>query len=269
MPVRNGGMIDAVTDMGGNTAAQLPARGHSLWVRLTHLLIAASVVVLIFSGFTIFKAHPRLYWGETGNDLTSALVELPIGPNYRHGGWLHVTPFFPGADSPVTADRSFEIYNQNGWARSLHFLVAWSFFLGLVTYLGLGLVSGHLRRDLLPDRAELQPRNLLADIRSHLSLQMPVSMPGPPYNILQKLAYALVVGVALPLMFLTGITMSPGIVATYPVLLDVFGGAQSARTLHFTAFALLALFLLVHLAMIMLTGPARQLRGMFWGKQDG
>jgi thiosulfate reductase cytochrome b subunit len=262
-------MIDAVTDIGGKMAAQLPARGHSLWVRLTHLLIAASVVVLIFSGFTIFKAHPRLYWGETGNDLTSPLVELPIGPNYKHGGWEHVTPFFASADSPMTADRGFEIYNQNGWARSLHFLVAWGFLASLVAYLALGIVSGHLRRDIVPDRAELDRKNLAADVRSHLTLRMPVTSPGPPYNVLQKLAYGLVVGVALPLMFLTGITMSPAIVASHPWLLDIFGGAQSARTLHFVTFFGLVLFVVVHLSMIFLTDPARQLRGMFLGTQNG
>jgi thiosulfate reductase cytochrome b subunit len=256
-------------DVAVKVEAQAPARGHRLWIRLTHLLIAVSVVLLIFSGFTIFKAHPRLYWGETGNDLTNPAVELPIGPNYKHGGWEHVTPFFTGADSPVTADRSFEIYNQNGWARSLHFLLAWCFLLGLVTYLVLGIVSGHLRRDVLPDRADLHRETLVSDVRSHLARPMPATVPGPPYNVLQKLAYALVVCVALPLMFLTGIAMSPAIVASYPWLLDIFGGVQSARTLHFVTFSGVVLFLLVHLAMILLTGPARQLRGMFLGNGDG
>ena len=88
---------------------------------------------------------------------------------------------------------------------------------------------------------------------------------GPPYAILQKLAYAVEVLVALPLMFLTGITMSPAIATDYPILLDIFGGTQSARTIHFFTFAFVALFLLIHLAMILLTGPLRQLRGMIVG----
>ena len=95
---------------------------------------------------------------------------------------------------------------------------------------------------------------------------MPAAEPGPPYAILQKLAYTAVVLVALPLMFLTGITMSPAITANYPILLAIFGGAQSARTIHFFTFAFLAIFLLIHLVMILLTGPLRQVRGMILGK---
>jgi thiosulfate reductase cytochrome b subunit len=257
--------MNSVTDIASSTRALAPA-GHRLWIRLTHALIAAMVIVLIYSGFTIFKAHPRLYWGGTGNDLTPALLELPVSPNYRHGGWVNAAPFFSGADSPVTADRSFNIYNQNGWARSLHFLAAWGFLAGLVAYLAFGLATGHLRRDLLPRRAELGRGKLAADARAHLRFPMPAVSSGPPYAILQKLIYAMVVLVALPVMFLTGITMSPAIVASYPILPDLFGGTQSARTIHFFAFAGVALFLAVHLVMILLTGPARQVRGMFWGK---
>ena len=111
----------------------------------------------------------------------------------------------------------------------------------------------------------MQHKGSIKDVQAHLRLPMPAVKPGPPYAILQKLAYTLVVFVALPLMFLTGITMSPGITANYPILLVIFGGAQSARTIHFFTFAFLAIFLLIHLAMILLTGPLRQLRGMILG----
>ncbi len=262
-------MIDAVMEMTRIAEAATPAGGHRLWVRLTHLLIAVTVLVLIYSGFTILKAHPRLYWGETGNDLTPKLLELPLGPNYKHGGWLHETPFFASPGSPVSAERSFEIYNQNGWARSLHFLAAWGFLAGLIAYLAFGLASGHVRRHLWPRRAELGRDSLSSDVRAHLRLPMPPATSGPPYNVLQKLAYVMVACVALPVMFLTGITMSPAIVASYPLLLDVFGGTQSARTIHFVMFMFVALFLLVHLVMILLSGPVRQVRGMFLGNSNG
>ncbi|CAN5351643.1 cytochrome b/b6 domain-containing protein [soil metagenome] len=252
--------------MASKAEATVRAGGHRLWVRLTHWLIAVAVLLLLYTGFTILKAHPRLYWGDTGNDLTPALLEVPLGPNYRHGGWVAVTPFHAGAAGPVTASRTFAIYNQNSWARSLHFLAAWAFLAGLAAYLAIALATGHLRRALWPRRAELGRQNLWSDVRAHLWLPMPAALPGAPYNILQKLAYVLVVVVALPLMFLTGITMSPAIVASYPLLLDIFGGTQSARTIHFFTFTFLALFLLVHLAMIVLTGPVRQVRGMVLGK---
>jgi thiosulfate reductase cytochrome b subunit len=244
----------------------IQGQGHRLWVRLSHWLLAAAVITLLYSGFVILMAHPRLYWGTVGNDLTRPFLELPISKNYKHGGWEHVTPFFATPGSPVTAERHFYIYNENGWARSLHFLAAWGFAAGLLLYLGFGLFSGHIRRALWPNRGEIGRASLWQDVKAHLRLPMPATSPGPPYNVLQKLAYCLVALVALPLMFLTGITMSPAIAASYPVLLDIFGGTQSARTIHFLTFAFIALFLLVHLAMIVLTGPLRQLRGMILGR---
>lgn len=246
--------------------ANIRAHGHRLWVRLTHWLIALAVLVLIYSGVTILMAHPRLYWGNAGNDLIKPLVEIPLGPNYHAIDWSIGTPFLDTAGGPETANRLIEPWNQNGWARSLHFLAAWFFLLGLLAYLAIGLLTGHARQDLLPHRDELGRRNLWQDLKAHLRLPMPAATPGPPYAILQKVAYALVVFVALPLMFLTGITMSPAITASNPVLLDIFGGTQSARTIHFFTFAFVALFLLVHLVMILLTGPARQLRAMILGR---
>ena len=240
-------------------------RGHRVWVRLTHWLISSAVIVLMFSGLTILMAHPRFYWDDAGNDLTPALFEVPLGPNYRNLDYSPPTPFLESSTSPVTANLLSHPWNQNAWARSLHFLAAWGFLAGLVTYLAFACVSGHARRVLWPRRDELRRDNLWQDIRAHLHLPMPPAEPGPPYAILQKLAYTLVVFVALPVMVLTGITMSPAITASYPFLVTIFAGAQSARTIHFFTFALLAIFLLVHLAMILLTGPVRQLRGMIWG----
>jgi thiosulfate reductase cytochrome b subunit len=246
-------------------AGEMPVRRHRPWVRLTHWLIALAVLTLIYSGVAILMVHPRFYWGNVGNDLMKPIFEVPVGPNYHAMRWSPSAPFFGTPGGPATADRLAEPWNGNGWARSMHFLAAWAFLLGLAAYLGLGMVTGHARRTLLPRRGELTARNLGQDIRAHLRLPMPAALPGPPYAILQKLAYAMVAFVALPLMFLTGITMSPAITASYPVLLDVFGGAQSARTIHFFTFSFLALFLLVHLVMIVLTGPLRQLRAMTLG----
>jgi hypothetical protein len=81
-----------------------------------------SFLTLAVTGFYILKVHPRLYWGEVGNDLTPALIELPISRNHQHGGWDEGVPFFETANSPVSASRTYEIWNENGWGRSLHFL---------------------------------------------------------------------------------------------------------------------------------------------------
>jgi len=239
---------------------------HRGWVRTTHWIIALAVLTLMLSGVTILMAHPRLYWGAAGNDLTQPLLALPIGPNGGGAKFGNLTPFAGQAPGVFTANRLAEPWNQNGWARSLHFLAAWFFLAGLFVYLVLALLTGHARRNVVPRRADLSRQSLSADVRAHLRLPMPHTEAGPPYSALQKIAYALIAFVALPLMVLTGITMSPAITAAWPWLLDLFGGQQSARTIHFASFAVIALFLLVHLAMIALTGPVRQLRAMITGR---
>src|SRR6185436_15954752 len=98
---------------------------HKFWVRVSHWGITISFLLLAFTGFEILMVHPRLYWGEVGNDLTTALFELPVSRNYKHKGYEASTPFFNESNSPVSASRTYDIFNQNGWGRSLHFLSAW------------------------------------------------------------------------------------------------------------------------------------------------
>src|SRR5438270_8996533 len=92
---------------------------HSRSVRVTHWVVAASFIALAISGFVILMSHPRLYWGEAGNDLTPALIELPISRNYKHGGWDKPVAFSTAPGSPVSASRTYDIFNENGWGRSL------------------------------------------------------------------------------------------------------------------------------------------------------
>ena len=124
--------------------------GHALWVRICHWLLTASVLTLGVTGFVILMVHPRLYWGEVGNDLTPALLELPISRNYRHGGWEAATPFFERSASPISASRTFEIFNQNGWGRSLHFLAAWGLVVVGALYVLIGLSDGYFRAHMWP-----------------------------------------------------------------------------------------------------------------------
>src|SRR6516225_11464392 len=162
---------------------------HTRWVRVTHWIVAASVLTLAVTGFTILMAHPRLYWGAVGNDLTPALIELPISRNYRHGGWEVSTPSFPVGGSAQSVVRTYDILNENSWARSLHFLAAWFLVVTGAIYLLAGLFSGHLRRDLVPRRGELTARAMWNDLTAH---KRPAP-GGPPYGLLQKGSYCAVV----------------------------------------------------------------------------
>jgi thiosulfate reductase cytochrome b subunit len=79
---------------------------------------------------------------------------------------------------------------------------------------------------------------------------------------LQRIAYIGVVFGLLPLMILTGVTMSPAITAAYPLLFSIFGGRQSARTIHFFAADVLVLFLLVHVIMAIRAGAVTSMMGL-------
>ena len=246
-------------------AVGLPRGGHARWVRLYHWIVAMSVLTLAVSGFVILMAHPRLYWGVAGNDLTPALFELPITRNYRHGGWEKSVAFYPQTPSPVSASRTYDIFNENSWGRSLHFLAGWFLALTGTAYLVAGIHSGHFRRHLLPGADERTGQRAWQDLVSHLQFKFAPTTGGPPYGILQKWSYAGVVFLALPLMIVTGLAMSPAITVAYPFLSGMFGGSQSARTIHFFVFAALILFLVVHVLMVVLSGFRRQIRAMTLG----
>jgi thiosulfate reductase cytochrome b subunit len=151
-------------------------------------------------------------------------------------------------------------------ARSWHFSMAWLFVLNALVYLLFGLFSGHFRRDLLPTGAELRPRHLLADIWNHIRLRRPRGEAARRYNVLQKLAYVSVVFVLLPVMVLSGLTMSPAVTAAMPFLFDIFGGRQSARTIHFLVANLLVLFVIVHIVQVILYGLFNNMRSMITGR---
>jgi thiosulfate reductase cytochrome b subunit len=247
--------------------AQTDPTGHPGWVRICHWLVASSFLALTFSGYVILMCHPRLYWGEVGNDLMAALLELPISRNHQHGGWEANGPFAQDAAGPASASRTYEIFNQNSWARSLHFLAAWLLVVPGTVYLLAGFVTGHFRRRLWPQAGELTARRLWQEVRDHLRLRMRPATGGPPYGLLQKCAYCGVVFLALPLTVLTGLAMSPALTAAYPILGSLFGGFQSARTIHFFAAVVLVLFLLVHVVLVVRTGFLRQMRGMIFGSR--
>jgi thiosulfate reductase cytochrome b subunit len=246
-------------------------QGHARWVRISHAIATVSLLTLACSGFVILMAHPRLYWGDVGNDLTPALLELPISRNYRHGGYDKVTPFFEragGAGGPVSASRTYDIFNQNGWGRSLHFLAAWALVVPGAIYLLIGLTGRHFRAHLWPTSSELAPRVVWREVADHVRLRIPPASGGPQYGVLQKTAYSFVIFVAAPMMAITGLAMSPAVTAAVPLLLRVCGGYQSARTIHFFTFVTLVVFVGMHVVMVIKSGFRRQIRAMTLGERS-
>ncbi len=254
------------------------ARRHRLSTRVWHWLNAVVFVVMLMSGLMIFNAHPRLYWGAYGANFDPAWLEIGsvdgrglvrvAGMTFDTSGVLGTQNVdggvqrraFPGwATIPSTYDLAL--------SRRWHLSFAWLFAGGLAAYAAASLLDGHLRRDLLPKARELAPRHLLADIRGHLALRFEGA--GGGYNTLQKLAYATVLVVLLPAMVLSGLAMSPAIDAAWPWVVDLFGGRQSARSIHFIVATLLVLFVVAHLVMVVLAGPWRGVRAMITGRTPG
>lgn len=252
-------------------------RRHRLSTRIWHWVNVVTVFIMLMSGLMIFNAHPRLYWGQYGANYDPAWLQIGAEDGR---GYLRVgeTSFdTTGVLGLQTVDGRERRVAFPGWAtipssydlalsRRWHLTFAWVFAIGIVAYGLLSLANGHLRRDLLPSREEVRPRSVWRDIRHHATLNFPKGEAARRYNVLQKLAYLSVILVLIPLMILTGLTMSPAMDATWGWLLDVFGGRQSARSIHFICATLLVLFIVVHLVMVVLAGPFNEVRSMVTGK---
>ncbi len=223
---------------------------HSLLVRVTHWISALCVLALLVSGLEIVISHPRFYWGEDGNALMPSLFDIPI----------------PASRASVKTGYNYVLPDQNGWSRSLHFQTAWIIVFTGLLYAAASLRSGHLRKSLLPAAADLSWAPLSKSIANHVRFKPPGEEENWSYNVLQRLAYAFVIFALFPLMIWTGLAMSPAIVALFPFLVEVLGGHQSARTLHFFATLSLVLFVFVHVLMVVLAGFRKRVGAMITGR---
>jgi thiosulfate reductase cytochrome b subunit len=266
------------------TAAR-PARTliyrHSLAVRLTHWLNVACMSFLLLSGLQIFNAHPELYWGQYGANADHSFIAIgaeetddDIRGVTRIGPLSFTTTGFLGAsevDGELTP-RAFPqwltipSYQDLAAGRRWHFFFAWLFVINGLVYLVYGILGGHFHRDLKPNTDQLKPRHILHEIADHARLRFAKGEEARRYNVLQKLTYLVVIFILLPLMVLTGLTMSPGFDAAFPWLLDIFGGRQSARTIHFLTASALVAFVFIHLVMVLVSGVWNNIRSMITGR---
>jgi len=215
-------------------------RRQKLATRITHWVWAVCLFFLLLSGLQIFNAHPALYLGDqSGFTYDNAIFAIEGFPR-----WLTI---------PSTQDLAT--------GRVVHLFFAWFLVATFLAWLVLSLRNRHLRKDLLPTAKDA--RNLVPDIRDHLRLNL---VHAVRYSPLQKLAYGGVLFVLFPLVILTGLCMSPGMNAVLPWLPEMFGGRQSARTVHFVVMVLLVLFFAVHMAMIVLAGPFNEVRSIVTGR---
>ena len=250
---------------------------HRLTTRLWHWINVLCLLTLLMSGLSIFNAHPRLYWGEYGanNDyawlaIGSSSTEgyLRIGDiqfvttgvlgNWRDKNGKVMTRAFPGW---VTIPSYYSLADGRRW----HFFFAWIFAISLTVFMIRSLWNRHIQRDLHIQRSEWALDVIWKDVKDHVLLRLRKGADTRDYNILQKLSYNSVIFILLPLMIFSGLAMSPAMDANWPFLTDIFWGRQSARSIHFISALFLVIFFLVHIIMVLLSGPFEQVWSMIAG----
>ncbi len=220
---------------------------HTGVVRITHWITTIAFFALLVTGAEIVISHPRFYWGETGNVGMHPLFTIPI----------------PASRNTVPTGYSYMLPDQNGWSRALHFQSAWVVvFTGLVYGL-FGLWSGHFRNNLLPAPADRKLRAFWDVIAKYLRRTPPDDAHS--YNPMQRTAYLIVVFVLFPLVIWTGLAMSPSFDSAVPAAVNLLGGRQSARTLHFFVSGFLLLFVVIHVTLVVLAGFRARMRAMITG----
>ena len=252
---------------------------HSAVVRVCHWINAICFVFLLMSGMQIFNADPALTWGPKTNfdkpafslsarqndngDPTAGVTTIfghsfdttgLLGASRDENGDLDERGFPSWATLPAEQDLAM--------GRRWHFFFAWILVLNGLVYVAYLIGRRHIR-DLWPSLADL--RAIPRSIADHARLRFPQGEEALHYNVLQKLAYLSVV-IAFPILILAGLTMSPAIDSAFPWLLTLFGGRQAARALHFLLATYLVLFVIVHLVMVVLSGPINNMRSMITGR---
>jgi thiosulfate reductase cytochrome b subunit len=252
---------------------------HRWPLRLMHWINLACMLAMVGSGLQILNAHPALYWGEASNfaaPLASTATFTRVGElrgvtqvgsaRFDSTGLLGATNNPNGVRVRAVVPSWAMIPGSRNLAvaRRWHFFFAWAWIINGCVYLLWSLASRHLQRDLAMQRRDW--REIPKSIIDHLRFRHPVGAEAMRYNPLQKLAYLGVIFGLTPLIVLTGLSMSPQMDSVMGGFIELVGGRQSARTLHFIAMSLFVLFAIVHVLMVVYAGPINEMRSMLSGR---
>jgi thiosulfate reductase cytochrome b subunit len=229
---------------------QVTPQRHTALVRITHWITVLSFLALLITGAEIVISHPLFYWGETGNSGTTPLFKIPI----------------PASRDTVPTGYGYVMPDQNGWSRYLHFEAAWVLVLTGLVYVIAGSLTAHFRKNLFPQPTDRRWRAFRNVFARYLRRAPPDATESHAYNVVQRTSYLLVIFVLFPLVIWTGLALSPAFDSAVPAAVNLLGGRQSARTLHFFVSGFLVFFLVVHVAMITLAGFWSRMRAMITGR---
>ena len=273
------GSIAQPAKAGAGSGSELYYR-HALGVRIMHWINVVALTVLFMSGLNVFTAHPALYWGKSSYTGSGPVFQITavetngqvIGATRAFGREYATTGVLgagtgPGGHAVARTFPSWLTVPGSRWlamARRWPFFFAWVFVINGLSYLGYSIASRHLGRDLAPTASDW--RSIGRSIRDHIRLRHPSGEAAKRYNVLQKLAYLGVIFALLPLVVLTGAAMSPWLNSIIPGWVDLLGGRQSARTLHFIVTWLLVAFVLIHVFEVIVSGFWNHMRSMITGR---
>lgn len=254
---------------------------HTLPVRLMHWINVLCFFVLLMSGLNIFNAHPALNLGQSTYNGRPPVLEMKVvqsasgqysgqtvilGHAFDTTGVLGLSR---GPDGWLSA-RGFPVWAtipSAQWlamARRWHLFFAWLFVINGVCYVAYALASRHMQRDLAPTSRDIG--SIGQSVRDHLRFRHPRGEAAKHYNVLQKLTYLAVIFILLPLIILMGWAMSPMLDTLPTGWVDLFGGRQTARTIHFIVAWLLVAFVLVHVFEVIVSGVWNNMRSMISGR---
>ena len=274
--------FDDLTAHQGTVATALPTAApiveriyrHRLPVRISHWLNVPCLIILIMSGLQIFNAHPALYWGDRSDRDQSLLSIRPmktesgevrgittiLGHKFDTTG---VLGYSDGSRRAFPAWATVPSYKSLAMGRQWHLFFAWLLVINGLFFMAYALISRHVTRDLAPTGNDL--RGIGKAVKDHLVLRHSTGHEAKRYNVLQKLAYVVILFVLAPLIILTGLTMSPTIDTAFPWLLTIFAGRQAARTIHFIACFSFVGFIVIHVLQVIVTGFFNNMRSMVTG----
>jgi thiosulfate reductase cytochrome b subunit len=250
---------------------------HRLPIRISHWLNVPILIILIMSGLQIFNAHPALYWDDRSD---REHPFLSIRPMKTENGEMRGITTILGYKFDTTGVLGYSDGKRRAfpaWAtipsakilamgRQWHLFFAWALVINGLFFVTYAWISRHVTRDLVPTGKDL--RGIGKAVKDHIVLRHPKGEEAKRYNVLQKLAYVVILFVVAPLIVLTGLTMSPTIDTAFPWLLTIFGGRQAARTIHFIACFTFVGFIVIHVVEVVLTGFLNNIRSMVTGWFD-
>jgi methionine sulfoxide reductase catalytic subunit len=235
--------------------------GFPLWLRISHYINLLFIGLLIRSGLQILGAHPRFYWDD-GCDPDRA--------------WLKFTKkkvpkdkLYTSMDDEVSVSPVLALPGGKnlGLGRHWHFFSVIFWVLNGLIYVVLLFATGEWSR-LIPTSWSIVPR-AWETFLTYITFHIPPASDFRPYDPLQQLAYAAVVFLLGPFMILTGAAMSPAIEARFPWYIKLFGGRQSARSLHFLSLVAFILFIIVHTALVLIVHFSDNIRNVVLGNENG